>query len=161
MYVKPRSILNNIHLLFIQNNVFYSQSKGDRYYFHETLKVKAETIRKLKNWNESYPQNNLDYDIIFIYHLAVAIFKDVEIKGFLKKNTLKCFDVERLRFVRSKFISILFAEILLTQWTAWFVIAIYEERVGDDKVRKKAFREHLVKALSDKTKKNTSKKLAN
>lgn len=113
MYVKPRSILNR--LLFTKNNVFYSQSKGDRYYFHETLKVEAKTIRKLKNLNESYPQNNVDHDIEFIYHLAVAIFKDMEIKGFLEEKNLKCFDVARLRFARSKLISILIAEMLVTQ----------------------------------------------
>lgn len=148
MYVKPRSILNNIRFLFIKNNVFFFQCKGDRYYLHETLKDDAETVRKLKNMNESYPQNNADYDIEFIYHLAYAIFKDEEIKRFLDERKLICFGKERLRFVKSK-LQVSFYLPLIYLITSLFVTAIYEERVAKNKVRVKAFREHLLKALSD------------
>lgn len=66
------------------------------------MNIKAETIRRLKMMNNSYPENSVDFDSEFVYYLAVSVFKILEIEGFVTENNLKCFDVERLRFVKGE-----------------------------------------------------------
>lgn len=56
--------------------------------------------------NVSYPQTNADFDVEYVFHLAVAVFQILEIEGFLEEDNLKCFNVQRLKFIKSKSMSI-------------------------------------------------------
>lgn len=64
--------------------------------------LEFKLVHQLKDMNNSYPSNHADFDIEFIQLLSCAVFKKVEIIECIKKQSLKCFNVAKLQFIKSK-----------------------------------------------------------
>lgn len=78
-----------------------TQSVGNRRYFHETLVLKLNLVKKLKAMNISYPENSGDYDEEFIHLLMSAVFSLEELKAYSEENNLRSLAKEKYQFVKS------------------------------------------------------------
>lgn len=65
------------------------QSRGDRLYLKDDLKIKLEAVQLLKKLNDNYPHNHEDFDEKFLFEAMRAIFTEVEIKQCFESKSLK------------------------------------------------------------------------
>lgn len=86
----------------MHNNPFFTilQTKGNRQYLDGELVLKHKFIMEIKNMNVSYPFNNEDYDVNFLYLLCHEFFDETEIQKCCRENSLKPFNRPKLQLLK-------------------------------------------------------------
>lgn len=87
---RPFILINKTILItFLIFYLFLFQSRGDRLYLKDSLKIKLEAIQLLKRMNVNYPQNHEDFDEMFLFQAMRALFTEADIKLCAESKSLK------------------------------------------------------------------------
>lgn len=82
--------------------LFFIQTKGDRYYLGEEVKLSLNLVNVLKKMNSNYPESSADFDMGFITRLLGGIFRKGELEKCAKLSSLKSLNRPKLTFAKGK-----------------------------------------------------------
>lgn len=76
------------------------QSRGDRYYNDDEIKLSLHSVTVLKAMNSTYPNSSRDFDKDFLFHLLREVFTREELVDCAKSSTLLKLNRPKLKFVK-------------------------------------------------------------
>lgn len=109
LFAKRYYFITNVsrYLLFTSKLQFHRfiqfQTKGDRYYLNETLKLRNGLVETLQKMNSTYPRNTADYDVEFLCRTVKSIFGKDVLQKFSKSRNLRDLTRSHLKFLKGVF----------------------------------------------------------
>lgn len=125
----------------------FPQSKGDRLYLDEGIKLNVQLVETLKKMNSTYPQQTSDYDAEFIYNAMKPMFSRAELGGCLKFNSLHYLKKDFRSFLKGSITIFIFEDnfilyFCLSDFSS--ILVLFMVRVGGDNTRLGTLREHIM-----------------